>query len=129
VPASCADRWPFWRNDLTHHRRRLDLINGSEAFIEDLQIAHWQEVAPRLDSAAGACAANWRSCSIPGGRQQERRQQRQSHAAAAGAGFTSRRLLIQVGRNHRQNDWISLRQAAVATFGSMPRSAREAMWC
>lgn len=94
---------------LTHHRRRLDLINGSEAFIEDLQIAHWQEVAPRL-TALQELRSELEELLNPGGRQQERRQQRQSTPQPLEL-VSPGGLLIQVGRNHRQNDWISLRQA------------------
>ena len=46
----------------------------------------------------------------PGGRQQERRQQRQSTPQPLEL-VSPGGLVLQVGRNHRQNDWISLRQA------------------
>ena len=94
---------------LNHHQRRLDLINGSEAFIEDLQIAHWQPVAPRL-TALQDLRIELEELLNPGGRQQERRQQRQSTPQPLEL-VSPGGLLLQVGRNHRQNDWISLRQA------------------
>ena len=94
---------------LNHHQRRLDLINGSEAFIEDLQIAHWQPVAPRL-TALQDLRSELEELLNPGGRQQERRQQRQSTPQPLEL-VSPGGLVLQVGRNHRQNDWISLRQA------------------
>ena len=94
---------------LNHHQRRLDLINGSEAFIEDLKIAHWQPVAQRL-TALQDLRTELEELLNPGGRQKERRQQRQSTPQPLEL-VSPGGLLLQVGRNHRQNDWISLRQA------------------
>ena len=44
------------------------------------------------------------------GRQERRRRQRQ-HTPQPLELQSPGNLIIQVGRNHRQNDWISLRQA------------------
>ena len=38
-------------------------------------------------------------------------------------------LVVQIGRNHRQNEWISLRQARSGDLWFHAQECREAMWC
>ena len=93
---------------ITHHTGRLELISGSEAFIEDLQAAEWQDKPSRVE-ALTALKRELEDLLNPVGRKGQRRKQSQTPQpleVQSPAG-----LLIQVGRNHRQNEWISLRQA------------------
>ena len=93
---------------IAHHKERLELISGSEAFIEDLRAASWQDVPSRIEALTGL-KRELEDLLNPAGRQGQRRQQQhipQPLEVQSPAG-----LSIQVGRNHRQNEWISLRQA------------------
>ena len=94
---------------IQHHQQRLRLIEGSEAFIEDLAEAQWEDPTPRLKALEDL----WQELDDlldPGRRRQDQRKKQSSvpqPLELTGPGG----LLLQVGRNHRQNDWISLRQA------------------
>ena len=94
---------------IQHHDGRLQLINGSEAFIDDLQAAAWQPMASRLE-ALGDLRRELEELLNPVGRQ-ERRQRQQQGTPQPLELISPSGLVLQVGRNHRQNDWISLRQA------------------
>ena len=94
---------------ILHHESRLQLINGSEAFIDDLQAAAWQPMAARLD-ALSDLRRELDDLLNPLGRQ-ERRQRQQQGTPQPLELFSPSGLVLQVGRNHRQNDWISLRKA------------------
>ena len=93
---------------IAHHTERLELISGSEAFIEDLRAAAWQDMPSRIEALTGL-KRELEDLLNPVGRKGQRRQQQhipQPLELQSPAG-----LSIQVGRNHRQNEWISLRQA------------------
>ena len=94
---------------IQHHSERLKLIDGSEAFMDDLQAASWQDTMTRLDALDGL-RRELDELLNPVGRRERRRQQQQ-HTPQPLELISPGGLLLQVGRNHRQNDWISLRQA------------------
>lgn len=94
---------------IQHHEERLRLIEGSEVFIEDLASSHWEELPPRLQALEDLCR-ELDDLLNPGKRRQDARKKQSAvpqPLELTGPGG----LLLQVGRNHRQNDWISLRQA------------------
>ncbi|MAR52685.1 MAG: hypothetical protein CMK50_05970 [Propionibacteriaceae bacterium] len=101
---------PALEERLEHHERRLSLLEGSESFLEELIGADWDGLEERtkclldlreeLDDLLSPKRLRRRR------RQGSRRVNPQPLEIRSPAG-----LLIQVGRNHRQNDWISLRQA------------------
>ena len=94
---------------IQHHEERLRLIEGSEVFIEDLASSHWEELPPRLLALEDLCR-ELDDLLNPGRRRQDARKKQAAvpqPLELTGPGG----LLLQVGRNHRQNDWISLRQA------------------
>ena len=93
---------------IVHHRGRLELITGSEAFIEDLQAAGWQDIPSRIEALMGL-KRELEDLLNPVGRRERRRQQQ--HTPQPLELQSPSGLTIQVGRNHRQNEWISLRQA------------------
>ena len=93
---------------IAHHTERLDLISGSEAFIEDLQAAAWQDMPSRIEALTGL-KRELEDLLNPVGRQGQHRQQQ--HTPQPLEIRSPSGLSIQVGRNHRQNEWISLRQA------------------
>ncbi|NDD44023.1 MAG: DUF814 domain-containing protein [Synechococcaceae bacterium WB9_4xB_025] len=94
-----------------HHQQRLQLIEGSDGFLEDLLTASWDEALERVGRLKEL--------------KQELEELLQPRQRSKRTGSPQRRdgspeplelrspagLTIQVGRNHRQNDWISLRQA------------------
>ncbi len=94
------------RPRLEQHRQRLEGIETSLTFLEqaenEAQLSAVEEELPALlpcREGQGAAAA---------------RRSRRSPAAAPPAPLELRSrggLRLQVGRNHRQNDWISLQQA------------------
>ena len=94
---------------IQHHEERLRLIEGSEVFIEDLVTSHWEELPPRLLALEDLCR-ELDDLLNPGRRRQDARK-KQSAAPRPLELTGPGGLLLQVGRNHRQNDWISLRQA------------------
>jgi len=97
---------------LEHHQLRLELINGSESFLEDLLISNneshgqrlirLQELAQELDDCLGRSKRQ----------RQPTKSTRQKQSPTPLEIKSPGGLLIQVGRNHRQNEWISLRQAS-----------------
>ena len=99
---------PLIEERLIHHDQRLALIEGSESFLSDLMQADWDEADARkrqllelkveLEELLTPRRRSRRNGPPPG--------QPQPLELRSGDG-----LLIQVGRNHRQNEWISLRQA------------------
>ena len=101
---------PALEERLQHHQSRLVLLEGSESFLEELIGADWDGLEARtkslldlreeLDDLLAPKRLRRRR------RQGSRRVDPQPLEIRSPAG-----LLIQVGRNHRQNDWISLRRA------------------
>ena len=101
---------PALKERLQHHQSRLELLEGSESFLEELTGADWDGLEARtqslldlreeLDDLLAPKRLRRRR------RQGSRRVDPQPLEIRSQAG-----LLIQVGRNHRQNDWISLRRA------------------
>ena len=94
-----------------HHRQRLALIDGSEAFLEEVLSAGWdcpRQRLERLNELRLEAQELLTSQRRRGRRQGAPRPalQPQPLELCSPAGLT-----IQVGRNHRQNDWISLRHA------------------
>ena len=99
---------PLIEERLVHHDQRLALIEGSESFLADLIQADWDDADDRnrqlrelkveLEDLLTPRRRRRRSGPPPG--QPQPLEIQSQHG-----------LVIQVGRNHRQNEWISLRQA------------------
>ena len=99
---------PLIEERLVHHDQRLALIDGSAGFLADLMQADWDDADDRnrqllelkveLEDLLTPRRRRRRSGPPPG--QPQPLEIRSQHG-----------LVIQVGRNHRQNEWISLRQA------------------
>ncbi len=94
---------------IQHHEQRLRLIEGSEAFLEDLRMASWQDAAPRL-SALQDLRHELEEL-LDQNQQTKGRRRKQAPTPQPLELIGPGGLVLQVGRNHRQNDWISLRQA------------------
>ena len=92
-----------------YHQQRLDLIDQSAAFIDDLEAADWEAVDQRL-AALQTLRLELDELLTPANRREQRRQQRVQRPAPLEV-KSPNGLTVQVGRNHRQNEWISLRQA------------------
>ena len=94
-----------------HHHQRLALIDGSEAFLDDVLAADWDQSEQRLQRLS-ELRHEAQELLIPRqrGRKRPGVQRKQGHPQPLELQSPSG-LTIQVGRNHRQNDWISLRQA------------------
>ena len=97
------------RERQAHHRHRLELIDESDAFIDDFEAAGW-ETADERSAALEALRSEFEDLLTPQSRRDKKRRQRSQQPSpleiTSPAG-----LVVQIGRNHRQNEWISLRQA------------------
>ena len=94
---------------IDHHQQRLALIHGSEGFIEEQLDAMWQDDLARKIGLQ-ELQRELDDLLSPGEPPQSRRRQKQNQPQPLELTSPSG-ILVQVGRNHRQNDWISLRQA------------------
>ena len=101
---------PILEQRLKHHQQRLDLITASETFVEDQESATWQDGPARL-AALKDLREELDELLQPKERRRSTRKQRQQDQPKPLELTTPGGLKVQVGRNHRQNDWISLRQA------------------
>jgi predicted ribosome quality control (RQC) complex YloA/Tae2 family protein len=101
---------PILEQRLEHHQQRLQLITESETYIEDQLSAEWQDYKARL-SALNDLREELEQLLKPKERRRDARLQRRQDQPSPLELITPGQLKVQVGRNHRQNDWISLRQA------------------
>ena len=99
---------PLIEERLQHHDRRLMLIEGSESFLEDLTCADWDNPDERSLQLKDL---HQELEELLAPRQRRRRGSSPTGQPQPLEINTSDGLTIQVGRNHRQNEWISLRQA------------------
>ena len=100
---------PLLQDRINHHQQRLQLIAGSETFIDDQLKAAWEDCAPRLQALAelrDELDELLQAKERGRGKRQKRVQNPKPLELTTDNG-----MVVQVGRNHRQNDWISLRQA------------------
>ena len=102
---------PLLEERMRHHEQRLTLIDGSEAFLDDVLAADWDRSEERIKrlqelrlEAQDLLAPRQRRRAHQGNMRASSQPQPLELTSPGG-------LTIQVGRNHRQNDWISLRQA------------------
>ena len=102
---------PLLEERQRHHRQRLELIDGTEAFLEDVLNADWDQSEHRLQRLSDL-RLEAQELLVPRQRGSKRQglQRKQGQPQPLELQSPSG-LSIQVGRNHRQNDWISLRQA------------------
>ena len=101
---------PMLKERLEHHQQRLQLIQGSEMFLEDLLAANWEEQGERLIRLK-ELQQELDELLISQSSKRQKRNRRNQQPPKPLELTTPGGLLIQVGRNHRQNDWISLHQA------------------
>ena len=94
---------------IDHHQQRLALIHGSEGFIEEQLDAMWQDDLARKIGLQ-ELQRELDDLLTPGEPPQSRRRQKQNQPQPLEL-TSPGGILVQVGRNHRQNDLISLRQA------------------
>jgi predicted ribosome quality control (RQC) complex YloA/Tae2 family protein len=94
---------------IDHHQQRLALIHGSEGFIEEQLEAMWQDDLARKIGLQ-ELQRELDDLLSPGDQPQSKRRQKQNQPQPLEL-TSPNGILVQVGRNHRQNDWISLRQA------------------
>ena len=99
---------PLIEERLQHHDQRLMLIEGSESFLEDLTHADWDNPDERSLQLKDL---HQELEELLAPRQRRRRSSSATGQPQPLVVNTTDGLTIQVGRNHRQNEWISLRQA------------------
>ena len=101
---------PALKERLQHHQSRLVLLEGSETFLEELTGADWDGLEARTQSLLDL--REELDDLLAPKRLRRRRRQGSRRVDPRPLEIRSQAgLLIQVGRNHRQNDWISLRRA------------------
>lgn len=101
---------PAIQQRINHHKLRIQMIQGSESFLDNLRSAGWdthesllnrlEELRKELDEFLAPTRLQQR---INRDNSNQRPQPLQISTPGG--------LILQIGRNHRQNDWISLRQA------------------
>ena len=96
---------------IEHHKQRLSLIEGSETFIDDLYGAGWENASARIKALQDLRSECGDLLSPSGGRRERKRREASTGHPQPLELISPGGLRLQVGRNHRQNDWISLRQA------------------
>ena len=99
---------PSIEERLDHHDQRLALIDGSENFLTDLMQADWDDSDDRIRQLR-ELRVELEDLLTP--RRRRRRSGPPQGQPLPLELLTQDGLLIQIGRNHRQNEWISLRQA------------------
>ena len=99
---------PSIEERLDHHDQRLELIDGSENFLTDLMQADWDDSDDRIRQLR-ELRVELEDLLTP--RRRRRRSGPPQGQPQPLELLTQDGLLIQIGRNHRQNEWISLRQA------------------
>ena len=99
---------PSIEERLDHHDQRLALIDGSENFLTDLMQADWDDSDDRIRQLR-ELRVELEDLLTP--RRRRRRSGPPQGQPQPLELLTQDGLLIQIGRNHRQNEWISLRQA------------------
>ena len=99
---------PLIEERLVHHDQRLALIEGSASFLTDLIQADWDDADDR-NRQLRELKVELEELLTP--RRRRRRSGPPSGQPQPLEILSEHGLVIQVGRNHRQNEWISLRQA------------------
>ncbi|MAF42191.1 MAG: hypothetical protein CL859_10155 [Cyanobium sp. ARS6] len=99
---------PSIEERLDHHDQRLALIDGSENFLTDLMQADWDDSDDRIRQLR-ELRVELEDLLTP--RRRRRRSGPPQGQPQPLELLTQDGLLIQIGRNHRQNELISLRQA------------------
>ncbi len=106
---------PLLEERRRYHLQRLQLIEGSEAFLDNLLDAPAAAAGDDLDDTPERLQelrGELNELLMPHRRRNRADERRQRQEGPQPLQLRSPNgLLIQVGRNHRQNDWISLRQA------------------
>ncbi|MEB3159682.1 MAG: NFACT RNA binding domain-containing protein [Synechococcus sp.] len=102
---------PMLEERLQHHRQRLALIEGSEAFLDDVLAAEWDDNNARIERLE-ELRIEAQDLLAP----RQRNTRRQGHPRSGAQPkplelLSPGGLVIQLGRNHRQNEWISFKQA------------------
>ncbi|MGC6483105.1 MAG: Rqc2 family fibronectin-binding protein [Synechococcus sp.] len=100
---------PQLEERIRHHQQRLSMIDGSEAFLDDVLATDWDRSDERI-SRLNALQLEAKDLLAP----RQRRQTNRGNPRPTPQPLELQSpggLIIQVGRNHRQNDRISLRLA------------------
>ena len=98
---------------LQHHQDRLRVIQNGCAFLEGLMSTDWEDSDQRLKQLQDLQEELEKLLGQVARLEQYRQKvgQRRTEISSPLELKTIGGLRLQVGRNHRQNDWISLRQA------------------
>ncbi len=95
---------------LKHHKQKLMIIKGSEVFLEDLINSTWEGDQERIQMLA-ELDKEVNDLLLPNHHKIQNKYQKSKITSKALQLKSPAGLTIQVGRNHQQNDWISIRQA------------------
>ncbi|MCT0225069.1 NFACT family protein [Synechococcus sp. CS-1328] len=101
---------------LERHRQRLAWLEHSRTFLDQADgVEQLEALAEELRDGPGGPEGTDSARGPAPAPQPQRRAHRRAAAKAMAPeplqGTTAAGLIVQVGRNHRQNEWISLRQA------------------
>ncbi len=95
---------------IAHHNKRLEIIHGSETFLESLSTNDWEKQSERLQRLL-ELFEELKEILNPNCQTKKTDTHNKYHNRKILETKTSSGLLIQIGRNHRQNDSISLKHA------------------
>ncbi len=101
---------PILKKRIDHHHQRLQIIQQTEVFLESLLINQWEEESEKLERLCDLQQEVEEYLSKP----QQNRKNASSNKSKPPKPLQVKSpggLIIQIGRNHRQNEFISLQKA------------------
>ncbi len=95
---------------ISHHQQRLNVIEESEVFLEELLNNNWEDQSHRLQRLF-ELRQEFDEFAKPDKKGKKKIISKKRQFLKPLELTSPRGLVIQIGRNHKQNEWISLRQA------------------
>ncbi len=95
---------------IDHHNQRLLAKHASQVFLEEILTNNWESVEEKLNRILELSEELNLFLDLPS-QQVDQKNKRKHHTFKILELGSPSGLVIQIGRNHRQNEWISLRKS------------------